>query len=516
MKHLLLFILSIIVVGCSREQSHNALLSRAEEMVFENPDSVIIMLEPCWGDSTLTQADQALFGLLYTEALHRSGLKMESDSLILASRKYFEQHDDQPRLARALLHHAIALYHQQQTHEAVLTMKQAELLATEVDAPAFNCYLYAVLGDINDNVDNSTQTLYYYKKVLEAAHLCKNDTWTVRALNNIAQTFDLLGETDSLHYYINQAKPYAPHTDGEVYATYLANQASYLLHQGKNKQAKFLLLKAQQQLPTDRASKLLADVYLTENDTVKAAEQWYQLVNSFSPDVCISSYHLLIDYLMQRGEVEKASIYSQRLNEVYQNLYKHSDAAAIIDLQSQFDEQQAERRQYRTTIIMLAAIILLILASMLIIWYSRRRIDRLNTRFVESQQKYDLTRQELTQMRKQKEREERVNSEQLKAVISHLHALANKGREATDEDMNALAQHSYALSPNLQLLLTSVTIKEQNICLLVRHNFQPTEIASLTGSSPQIITNTRVRLLRKLFNETGGAKDFDTRLTQIN
>lgn len=515
MKHLVYIILSLVVVGCSQEQTHNERLSRAEQMVFEHPDSVIRMLEPCWNDSTLTQADKALFGLLYTEALHRSGLTMESDSLILASRRYFEQTDDQPRLARALLHHAIVLYNQQQTHEAILTMKQSELLAAEVDDPTFNCYLYAVLGDINDNAGNSPQTLHYYKQALEAARLCQNDQWTVRALNNIAQTFDQLGETDSLHYYTEQAKPYAPHTDGDVHATYLTNQASYLLHEGENKKAKYLLLKAQQQSPTDRASKLLADVYLTENDTARAAEQWYQLLNSFSPDVSISSYRQLIEYLYRRGETDKAALYGRRLNEVYQGLYERSDAAGIVDLQAQFDEQQKERRQYRTTILLLAAILLLILVTIAAIWYSRRRIDRLNARFVESQQKYDLTRQELTQMRRQKEREQHENSEQLKAVVAHLHALANKGKPATDEDMNALAQHSYALHPDLQLLLASITTKEQNICLLVRHHFQPTEIASLTLSSPQIITNTRVRLLRKLFNETGGAKDFDARITGV-
>jgi hypothetical protein len=238
-------------------------------------------------------------------------------------------------------------------------------------------------------------------------------------------------------------------------------------------------------------------------------------VNSFSTDVCISSYRQLIAYLTRRGDTERAAVYSRRLNEVYHELYQHGDAAGIIDLQAQFDEQQKERRQYQTTILLLAAILLLILISIIAIWYSRRRIDKLNARFVESQQKYDLTRQELTQMRKQKEREQRENSEQLKAVVARLHATANKGRAATDEDMNALAQHAYALNPNLQLLLSTITTKEQNISLLTRYNFLPTEIASLTISSPQTITNTRVRLLKKLFNETGGAKDFDIRLTSF-
>lgn len=512
MTSIAIFILSLFLVGCSQEQSHNEVLTRAEQIVFEQPDSVVRILAPCWNDTTMNAADHALYGLLYTEALHRSGLYTASDSLIITSRQYYEQSGDKIHLSRALLHHAIILYKQQQTHEAVLTMKRAEQMAHDVDCPAFKWYLYAVLGDVNDNVGNYTQTLRYYKQALASARQCKNNDWTVRTLNNIAQIFDMLGETDSLHYYTEQAKPYAPYTNGEIHATYLVNQASYLLHKGKRSEAKSLLLETLQESPTDRASKLLADIYLSEKDTVNAAEQWYQLINSFSPDVCISSYRQLIDYLMNRGETAKAAVYSQRLNEVYHDLYQRNDAAGIIDIQMQFDEQQKERRQYQTTIALLATILLLILVTIVAIWYSRRRIDRLNARFVESQQKYDLTRQELTQMRKQKEREEHENSEQLKAVIARLHATANKGKMATDEDMNALAQHAYALNPNLQLLLTPITTKEQNICLLIRYNFQPTEIATLTISTPQTITNTRVRLLKKLFNETGGAKDFDSRL----
>ena len=118
MKHLFYIFISLMVVGCSREQSHNALLMQADQIVFEQPDSVVRMLEPCWEAKKLTKADQALFGLLYTEALHLSGLLTEWDSLILASRIYYEQTDDEPLLARALLHHAIVLYKQQQTHEA--------------------------------------------------------------------------------------------------------------------------------------------------------------------------------------------------------------------------------------------------------------------------------------------------------------------------------------------------------------------------------------------------------------
>ena len=182
---------------------------------------------------------------------------------------------------------------------------------------------------------------------------------------------------------------------------------------------------------------------------------------------------------------------------------------------TQFDEQVKERRQYRTVIALLTAIIFLMLLTALLVLYSRRRIDRLNARFAESQKQYNLTRSELTQMRRLKEREQRENSMQMKEIISRLHASANRGQPATDEDSNELAQLSYAQNPKLRELLSTLNSKEQMVCLLTIHNFLPTEIATLTISTPQAITNTRVRLLKKLFGETGGAKDFDNAIKHV-
>ena len=492
-----IFILSFFIVGCSQEQTHNERLIQAERLVFTQPDSVVRMLAPSYNDTTMVQTDRALYGLLYTEALHRSGLSVESDSLIRISRVYFERQGDDEYLARTLLHHAIILYKQQQTHEAILTMKRAEQLAEHVHKPAFLWYLYAVLGDVNDNVGNYTQTLRYYQQALGEARKCDNVQWTVQMLNNIAMTFDGLGQQDSLKYYLDQAQPLASKTDGEVRATYLVNNASYLLSKGRRQEAKRNLMESLMLSPTDKGSKLLADIYVQEGDTASAAQQWYRLTSSFSPDVAIESYRLLIAYLNRSSNKESVANYSMRLNEVYHRLYKRNDVAGIIDLQTQYDEQQKERRQYRLTIILLSAIILLILAAMIIIRYSRQ------------------IRSELTRMRRQKEREQRENSQEMKEIVSRLHASANKGKPASDEDTNALAQLSYSQSPELRELLSALNAKEQMVCLLTRQNFLPTEIATLTISTPQTITNTRVRLLKKLFNETGGAKDFDTAIKRF-
>ena len=496
MKRIPLALVAFVIVGCSHGQSHNELLCRAEQMVFIRPDSVVRMLSPYYNDTTMTAVDRALYGLLYTEALHRSGLSTSSDSLIRASRNYYEQrHGDDEHLSRVLLHHGIVLYRQQQTHDAVLAMKRAEQLSGDLDLPAFKWYLYSVLGDVNDTVGNYALTLSYYKQALNAARKCRNKQWTVQTLNNIAMTFDMLGEKDSLRFYTELAEPYYEDIDGEVRATYLVNRASYLLSTGQRQDAKRCLTEARAISPTDRGEKLLADIYVAEGDMAAAAELWYHLTGSLSPDIAIQSYRQLIAYMNSHGDLRGVGEFSQRLNGVYQRLYERSDAAGVIALQAQFDNQLKERRHYRTAIALLSAILFVILLSAIIFWVSRRRIN--------------LTQAELTQMRRKNERELRENSRQMKDVVSRLHAAAGKGMVAPADDMNALAQLTFAMRPGLRKLMSPLNVKEQQVCLLTAHSFLPTEIANLTISTPQAITNTRVRLLKKLFNESGGAKDFD-------
>ena len=500
MKHFPLALFVLVIVGCSQEQSHNDLLIRAEQIVFSQPDSVVRMLAPHYNDTMMASADRALYGLLYTEALHRSGLSTSSDSLIRESRSFYEQYGDDEHLSRALLHHGIVLYRQQQTREAVLAMKRAELLSSDLDLPAFKWYLYCVLGDVNDNVGNYGLTLRYYKQALEAARQCDNRQWMVQTLNNIAMTFDMLGQKDSLRYYTEQAQPYYDNTDGEVRSTYLVNRASCLLSTGQRQEAKRCLTESMLISPTDRGGKLLADIYLAEGDTASAVEQWYRLTGSLSPDVAIQSYLQLIAYMNRQGNLRGVAEFSQRLNEVYHRLYEGNDAAGVVDLQTQYDEQVRERRQYRTVIALLSAIILVIVLSAVLFWYNRRRINQ--------------TRTELTQMRRNSEREQRENSRQMKDVVARLHSAAIKGMPASDEDMNALAQLTYAMRPRLRELLSTISAREQQVCLLTVHGFLPSEIANLTISTPQAITNTRVRLLRRLFGESGGATDFDTAIKE--
>ena len=100
-------------------------------------------------------------------------------------------------------------------------------------------------------------------------------------------------------------------------------------------------------------------------------------------------------------------------------------------------------------------------------------------------------------------------------MVNHLHHMANKGKEAEKEEWKELHTLIQQQSPEfLARLNASANLSplETNVCLLIRLRFTPSEIAILTGISPQRVTNMRTSLLLKIFGEKGGARDFDSRL----
>ncbi len=505
---------ALFVVGCSQGPSYSDFLLQAESQIYQHPDSVFLTLQHIESerDSMTADADRALYDLLYVEALHHCGLSTTYEPRITASHDFFEQVGDRQRMARTTLHHAIILYQKGESQTAVQQLKQVESLADDLDEPTLDWYLYSVLGDVNDNIGNSELTLHYYHKSLDAAKRCGNVEWQARSLNNIAQIFSKLHEADSVRHYVTLAKPIIQQTADETQASYLVNRAICELADNNVEAAKQLLLNSNNRYPTDHAARLLANIYENEGDTLRAIREWYQLTTSLSADVRIEAHQVLIGHLKRTNDTKRALEYSQRLNEFLHYLYTDKDRDALSKIQSQYDEQLLEKRQYRITIMLLSAIIILVALAITIVWYNRRRIDRLNTQFVENQQKYAVTRDELAKMRQEKEREERDNSRLIKDIVAQLHSLANHAKPADDETMNSLAQHTFSLYPELQILLSQLNIREQNIALLIKHNFLPTEIAVLINATPQSITNTRTRLLKRLFNADGGAKDFDTRI----
>lgn len=514
-KSLLIIIMTLILAGCSHEQPCQEKLLQAERLADEHPDSAMLLLAPLNTDSLATPQDSALYGLLFTEVIHRKGLTFNTDALIAQSEDYYRKHGNNgSRLARSLLHHAIVRYSQQYYAEAFALIKQAEEMVPQLHDPAFSYELYAVLGDMHDNANDKATTLHYYHHSLDAAQQVTNEQWTARMLNNLVTTFDKLGERDSFMYYMQQVEPLLPKLDGDIRAVALCNLGRYQLKEGDSVAAKQNLLQALQLTYLDKANLLLATIAKGEGDMKRAVELWYQTLQAEELDLQIEAYEQLIDYFSQRKDYRISSDLSQRLNRIYRNSYELSDRTGIIGMQQQYEQAQSERRQYRLVITLLGVASLLLLLLLSLSYYHRWRMRRYNrlvsdisTRLTDMEQ----LRQKLAQQQQTDQQQQLLAAD----ITARLHTLAQHGKPATEADWTALMDAYRQHCPQFLTMLSAISSlqpRELNVCLLIRLRFQPSEVAVLTASSPQSVTNLRVRLLQKVFHQKGGARDFDEQL----
>jgi hypothetical protein len=105
-------------------------------------------------------------------------------------------------------------------------------------------------------------------------------------------------------------------------------------------------------------------------------------------------------------------------------------------------------------------------------------------------------------------------------VVIRLHKTASEGKAA---DKPAIDNFVYNMKTELpafvkqvRSLYPSLSERDFLICLLIKAEFKLSEISLLASVSPQVLTNTRTRLLDRMFHVKGRAKDFDSRLRALN
>lgn len=228
-----------------------------------------------------------------------------------------------------------------------------------------------------------------------------------------------------------------------------------------------------------------------------------------------------------------------------QSLYNYSKAQedALVA------EQKASHMRF-----MLFSFVICVLAAGFGLWrFYRRRIRRERQRQMEQNAEYQRLRQqfehsaeELQLYKSDAERfreEKEAENTKLREALSRfgidatdeaqwneernilasrtcerLHDLAVHGKEATQSELDALLPIAESSFPEFHAALTSATPalspRELIVSTLIRFRFISSEVAVLTGLSPQRVTNMKSAINKKLF-QTQGAKTLEARLMAL-
>lgn len=554
---------AILMVACGQRNKYDSTIIRAESMTDTDPHGALTLLYGHKDSLCAGPADSALYELAYTEAVHGLDVKLTNSRYISESAAYFDQCSDKRRRARALVQLALCLYDNGQLHDAVLNLKIAEEAAAGTDDSFLSFRVAAALAQINIVTGHHDLVMKYRRMELDAAQRTGSTDHVARAWNDMATEYMRINRTDSFMMCMNHCRPLLPKAGPEVQSLIRTNLGCYYMNSDDTARANRLLTMAYVGCPDRMASLRLGDIYAAANDMKRAERMWYDAADSDVPAISKSALKKLITLARIRNDEKSQLFLSDRLNNVYDRDVSTETASSLVELQNNYDSRRSERL-YRAQMMRLggaAAILIMALAGFLV--YHRRRVSHygrvinrqkltlkeLNAGYTRDLENYRALRQRLDELQQAREKDVRLIEEKTRELekmqaqlagyqndrrnpeqwnmedrlinadcVYALHRLASVGRTAEKQDWDALHQLTNKYDSRLNALFaghTNLSSNEINITILTRLRFIPTEIAVLTGMSSQSVTNTRARLLQKIFGVKGGAKEFDDRIRNI-
>lgn len=554
---------AILMVACGQRNKYDSTIIRAESMTDTDPHGALTLLYGHKDSLCAGPADSALYELAYTEAVHGLDVKLTNSRYINESVAYFDRCGDKRRRARALVQLALCLYDNGQLHDAVLNLKKAEEVAANTDDSFLSFRVAAALAQMNIVTGHHDLVMKYRRMELDAAQRTGSTDYVARAWNDMATEYLRINRTDSFMMCMNRCRPLLPKAGQEVQSLIRTNLGCYYMNSGDTARANRLLTMAYVGCPDRMASLRLGDIYAAANDMKRAERMWYDAADSDVPAISKSALKKLITLARIRNDEKSQLFLSDRLNTVYDRDVSTETASSLVELQNNYDSRRSERI-YRAQMMRLggaAAILIMALAGFLV--YHRRRVSHygrvinrqkltlkeLNAGYTRDLENYRALRQRLDELQQAREKDVRLIEEKTHELekmqaqlagyqndrrnpeqwnmedrlinadcVYALHRLASVGRTAEKQDWDALHQLTNSYDGRLNTLFaehTKLSPNEINVTILTRLRFIPTEIAVLTGMSSQSVTNTRARLLQKIFGVKGGAKEFDDRIRNI-
>lgn len=554
---------AILMVACGQGDKYDGTIIRAESMTDTDPHGALTLLYGHKDSLCAGPADSALYELAYTEAVHGLNVKLTNSRYISESAAYFDRCSDKRRRARALVQLALCLYDNGQLHDAVLNLKMAEEVAAGTDDSFLSFRVAAALAQMNIVTGHHDLVMKYRRMELDAAQRTGSTDHVARAWNDMATEYLRINRTDSFMMCMNRCRPLLPKAGPEVQSLIRTNLGCYYMNSGDTARANRLLTMAYVGCPDRMASLRLGDIYAAANDMKRAERMWYDAADSDVPAISKSALKKLITLARIRNDEKSQLFLSDRLNTVYDRDVSTETASSLVELQNNYDSRRSERL-YRAQMMRLggaAAVLIIVMVGFMA--YHRRRMSHygrvinrqkltlkeLNAGYTRDLESYRALRQRLDELQQAREKDVRLIEEKTRELekmqaqlagyqndrrnpeqwnmedrlinadcVYALHRLASVGRTAEKQDWDALHQLTNSYDGRLNTLFaehTKLSPNEINVTILTRLRFIPTEIAVLTGMSSQSVTNTRARLLQKIFGVKGGAKEFDDRIRNI-
>lgn len=214
--HIFYLLLCCTCLASCRHDNIARLLQSAESLIWDNPDSVLHILEQIPLPEKLKGQEQADYALLLTQAKYRCNILAPSDSLIDIAVNYYKDVEDADKKGAAYLYKGGVLNDLNESEKAILAYKQAEECIPQMEDTQLIARIYSDLGYLNQSELNYDIAKEYYKKSLSInknAGYMSNIANDLMNLTSISLLFDYQNKQDSAEYYVSELLDLIPKVD---------------------------------------------------------------------------------------------------------------------------------------------------------------------------------------------------------------------------------------------------------------------------------------------------------------
>lgn len=259
----------------------------------------------------------------------------------------------------------------------------------------------------------------------------------------------------------------------------------------------------------------------------KGAAFWYdRLQQKHSPYMKAFAQLRLMGISLKNGDCQRAAHsledYQTTLNQLHQ---REAVSRVLLQHHARYQERRAQHvinqlsaeNHYQRITLLLETIVAILTAGLLLLFIRNYR------------QRHVILRFRLDKMRQWREEylnksEQERNTKEAATVqtdIAHrLRQKLNGGdtTHITEEDWEELEKTVLAAYPNFRIRLFDLcrlSSHDYHVCLLLKMNMRPSDIARLTARSDEAITSTRRRLYERAFGQRGTPQQWDEVILSI-
>lgn len=296
------FIITSFVQCANQETETSRILSRAESIIEQHPDSSLSILNTLQLTGLPTREEKACYALLKSMALDKNYIDVTDDSLTSIALAYYKKHGSPDEKLKAYYYNGVVCMNDENYEGAMYNYIQAEKFVKDCADYVFVGRLYNAKGIVYKEIFNIEKAIEPAEKSVRYYLKGKDTARYVTALNNLSSMLLAADKFDSLKVCFSVI-------EGNIKNMSTSQKGNYYINLINYKTA-----------VSDSSLYDSIDEYIREFSNNEKKIRWYIIAKAYMKAGDIASAVWAIDKQNKYGNTYKSNVSSYIASEVYNSI----------------------------------------------------------------------------------------------------------------------------------------------------------------------------------------------------